>query len=339
MFSTPSLPPPALVQQAAVAALGQAQLEAGVVRLTIDAHAFIQAAAQQAMGGQRIADLAVALRVAGPHLSSADPLGRGDAQAAPRCSCSARHSGPVHRPPVAVPGPCAGATCGAGAQASSGSVSSETRAVLFMVQIGSGQRGRDASVGPCRAAAHDGRARLPRHVGSASRAGSERDEGVHRRGRRDRRIHRQPAGRCGVRPRSVRWRVGATLQALRQHGWRLRLGDALIQAPATASAQATELGVQDLVVIAVKGPALPALAPTLAPLLGAQTLILPAMNGVALVVRPGGAGPGRCTAAKRGPGRRHRRGAAAGPGDRLRGACQHRMPRAGPGRAPARTLA
>src|SRR5262249_55515191 len=41
-----------------------------------------------------------------------------------------------------------------------------------------------------------------------------------------------------------------------------------------------ELGPQDLLVIAVKGPALPALAPTLAPLLNAHTVVLPAMNGV-----------------------------------------------------------
>ena len=73
---------------------------------------------------------------------------------------------------------------------------------------------------------------------------------------------------------------GATLQALQQHGWRLRLADALIEAPAFAAARAADLGVQDLVVIAVKGPAMPSLAPTLAPLIGAHTLVLPAMNGV-----------------------------------------------------------
>jgi 2-dehydropantoate 2-reductase len=73
---------------------------------------------------------------------------------------------------------------------------------------------------------------------------------------------------------------GATLQALQQHGWRLRQDGELMQAPATAAERAADLGVQDLVVIAVKGPALPALAPTLAPLIGPQTLLLPAMNGV-----------------------------------------------------------
>ena len=73
---------------------------------------------------------------------------------------------------------------------------------------------------------------------------------------------------------------GATLQALQQHGWRLRQDGVLIQAPARAADRPADLGVQDLVVIAVKGPALPALAPTLTPLIGPQTLLLPAMNGV-----------------------------------------------------------
>ncbi|MBZ8141270.1 2-dehydropantoate 2-reductase [Rubrivivax gelatinosus] len=74
---------------------------------------------------------------------------------------------------------------------------------------------------------------------------------------------------------------GATLQALRRHGWRLQQGGELIQAPcAQAAAEAAELGVQDLVVIAVKGPALPAVARGIAPLLGPHTRVLPAMNGV-----------------------------------------------------------
>ncbi len=73
---------------------------------------------------------------------------------------------------------------------------------------------------------------------------------------------------------------GATLEALRSQGWRLRTADGLTQAPTRASDRPAELGVQDLVVIAVKGPSLPALAPSLGPLLGAHTRVLPAMNGV-----------------------------------------------------------
>jgi 2-dehydropantoate 2-reductase len=73
---------------------------------------------------------------------------------------------------------------------------------------------------------------------------------------------------------------GPTLQALRQHGWRLRQGGQLLQAPAQAAEDSRELGPMDLVVVAVKGPALAEVARRIAPLLGAHTLVLPAMNGV-----------------------------------------------------------
>jgi len=73
---------------------------------------------------------------------------------------------------------------------------------------------------------------------------------------------------------------GATLEALRRHGWRLNTASGLVQVPARASDAAVELGPQDLVAIAVKGPALTQAAGSIAPLLGPQTLVLPAMNGV-----------------------------------------------------------
>jgi 2-dehydropantoate 2-reductase len=74
---------------------------------------------------------------------------------------------------------------------------------------------------------------------------------------------------------------GTTLVALRDHGWRLLEGGTLLQAPlALATDDAAELGPQDLVIVALKAPALPALAPSLTPLIGADTLVLPAMNGV-----------------------------------------------------------
>ncbi|NRF65482.1 2-dehydropantoate 2-reductase [Aquincola sp. S2] len=73
---------------------------------------------------------------------------------------------------------------------------------------------------------------------------------------------------------------GATLNALRTHGWRLDINGQRIAAPARASDRAAELGAQDLVVIAVKGPALAEVAASIAPLLGPETLVLPAMNGV-----------------------------------------------------------
>ena len=74
---------------------------------------------------------------------------------------------------------------------------------------------------------------------------------------------------------------GATLDALRRNGWRLETAAGLVHGPlARADDDAAALGAQDLVVLAVKGPALPALAPRLTPLLGRATVVLPAMNGV-----------------------------------------------------------
>jgi 2-dehydropantoate 2-reductase len=74
---------------------------------------------------------------------------------------------------------------------------------------------------------------------------------------------------------------GATLQALTKHGWRLNTAEGLLQAPVhAASSSAADLGVQDLIIIAVKGQSLAEVAPQLAPLIGKHTLILPAMNGV-----------------------------------------------------------
>jgi 2-dehydropantoate 2-reductase len=74
---------------------------------------------------------------------------------------------------------------------------------------------------------------------------------------------------------------GVTLAALQQHGWRLSTAEGLVQAPLhMASNTAADLGVQDLIIIAVKSQSLADVAPTLAPLIGNHTLILPAMNGV-----------------------------------------------------------
>lgn len=73
---------------------------------------------------------------------------------------------------------------------------------------------------------------------------------------------------------------GATLAALRTHGWRLDGPSGALQATVQASDDPAALGVQDLVVIAVKAQSLPVLAPTLLPLLGPATVVLPAMNGV-----------------------------------------------------------
>ena len=73
----------------------------------------------------------------------------------------------------------------------------------------------------------------------------------------------------------------ATLAALREHGVRVRSagGEETAQRIA-ASDSAAALGPHDLVVIALKGPALVDAAATLAPLLGPETIVMPAMNGV-----------------------------------------------------------
>jgi 2-dehydropantoate 2-reductase len=74
---------------------------------------------------------------------------------------------------------------------------------------------------------------------------------------------------------------GATLAALQAHGLRLTRPDgSQVQAAVQAHSEPAALGPQDLVVIAVKGPALPSVAAAIAPLIGPQTIVLTAMNGV-----------------------------------------------------------
>ena len=73
---------------------------------------------------------------------------------------------------------------------------------------------------------------------------------------------------------------GATAQALRTHGWRLATGGVVLTAPARVAESPTQLGVQDLVVVAVKGPALTSVAASMAPLIGPETIVVTAMNGV-----------------------------------------------------------
>ena len=73
---------------------------------------------------------------------------------------------------------------------------------------------------------------------------------------------------------------GATLAALHTHGLRLQQTEGLLQVPVQAADNAAALGVQDLVVVAVKAPALAEVARGIAPLLGPHTMVLTAMNGV-----------------------------------------------------------
>jgi 2-dehydropantoate 2-reductase len=73
---------------------------------------------------------------------------------------------------------------------------------------------------------------------------------------------------------------GATLEALNSHGLRVASGTDTRSAAVQASADPAALGKQDLVVIAVKAPALRDVARHIAPLIGPDTLVLTAMNGV-----------------------------------------------------------
>lgn len=73
---------------------------------------------------------------------------------------------------------------------------------------------------------------------------------------------------------------GATLEALRAHGLRLQQGTETLTAKVLASAAPADLGVQDLVVVAVKAPAMAQVAKAIRPLLGPDTIVLTAMNGV-----------------------------------------------------------
>lgn len=73
---------------------------------------------------------------------------------------------------------------------------------------------------------------------------------------------------------------GATLTALRQQGLRLIEGGLPHAVKVNASDKPAELGAQDLVVVAVKGPAMASVAAQISPLLSPQTIVLTAMNGV-----------------------------------------------------------
>jgi 2-dehydropantoate 2-reductase len=73
---------------------------------------------------------------------------------------------------------------------------------------------------------------------------------------------------------------GATLAALQQDGLQLVEAEGTTPHTVRASSDPAALGVQDLVVIAVKAPALLEVARHIAPLIGPDTIVLTAMNGV-----------------------------------------------------------
>jgi 2-dehydropantoate 2-reductase len=73
---------------------------------------------------------------------------------------------------------------------------------------------------------------------------------------------------------------GATLQALQRDGIVLHSAGTTLRCPVQAGQDPAALGVQDVVVLCVKTPAVAEVAQHIAPLLSPQTIVLSAMNGV-----------------------------------------------------------
>jgi 2-dehydropantoate 2-reductase len=73
---------------------------------------------------------------------------------------------------------------------------------------------------------------------------------------------------------------GRTLGAIDHEGLRISEGGRTHNAAVRASADPTDLGEQDVLVVAVKAPALSQVAPLLRPLIGPETMIVPVLNGV-----------------------------------------------------------
>lgn len=73
---------------------------------------------------------------------------------------------------------------------------------------------------------------------------------------------------------------GDTFEALRSNGLTLISNGERLQASVNVECDAARLGIQDLVVLAVKAPALRGAAAQMKPLLGPDTVVVAAMNGV-----------------------------------------------------------
>ncbi|MGO4327727.1 2-dehydropantoate 2-reductase [Cupriavidus sp. 2TAF22] len=73
---------------------------------------------------------------------------------------------------------------------------------------------------------------------------------------------------------------GQTLATLRERGLTLIEGERTDTFRVRAEGDSAALGTQDVVILAVKAPALPALAQTIGPLIGPGTVVVTAMNGV-----------------------------------------------------------
>jgi 2-dehydropantoate 2-reductase len=73
---------------------------------------------------------------------------------------------------------------------------------------------------------------------------------------------------------------GNKLAALRTYGLRLQIQHQVTAVAVRAEEDPAQLGNQDIVIVAVKAPALPNVAAHIAPLIGPDTIVITAMNGV-----------------------------------------------------------
>ncbi|MGQ3053416.1 MAG: 2-dehydropantoate 2-reductase [Roseateles sp.] len=85
---------------------------------------------------------------------------------------------------------------------------------------------------------------------------------------------------------------GGTLATVRENGLRLDSGEDSWRVPLRVSADPAELGQQDLVILAVKGPAIAGVAGQVAQLCGPETRVLTALNGLPWWFTSGLAVPG-----------------------------------------------
>lgn len=84
---------------------------------------------------------------------------------------------------------------------------------------------------------------------------------------------------------------GPQLEAIRRTGLRVETTDGVLESRPLAVSDPAQLGVQDLVIVCVKAPALPAIARSIAPLLHDGTLVLVVGNGIPWWYLHGTGGP------------------------------------------------
>jgi 2-dehydropantoate 2-reductase len=73
---------------------------------------------------------------------------------------------------------------------------------------------------------------------------------------------------------------GATADALARHGWRMDSGGRRWSAAARVATDASTVGPRDVVIVAVKAPAMAAVAPAVRAMLAPDTAVVTAMNGL-----------------------------------------------------------